>query len=165
MNISEELDRMIAELGTRTQSSPLRIMCNHDTLDQLWSESGMVYSSQSDIDNGTGYDARYNGTPIVVYPGIETGKFLLVPDQSVTRPIDFQLTATDTDGGHWWVRSPFARSVTAYGNGPFQVSFDPVATAHEDEEENSSKESVKSICIDEDSFLNILKGGEDHDAP
>lgn len=165
MNISEELDRMIAELCARTQSSPLRIMCNHDTLDQLWSESGMVYSSQSDIDNGTGYVARYKGTPIATCHGIETGKFLLVPDQSVTRPIDFQLTGTDTEGGYWWLRSPLAGSTLTYNNGSVQVSFDPVATAHEDEEENSSKESVKSICIDEDSFLNILKGGEDHDAP
>lgn len=95
MNIEQELNTMITELVSRTGGSPVRIMCNHETLNQLWEQSGMLYTSASDAENNTGYNARFNGIPVIVSPQIDTGKFLLVPDECQTRPIRVEFEDMD----------------------------------------------------------------------
>lgn len=97
INIGQELRTMIGELSARTGGGPVRIMCNQDTLNQLWEQSGMVYSSDADVENNTGYVARYNGLPIVVAPQVETGKFFLLPDASQTRPIRVEFEDTTNE--------------------------------------------------------------------
>lgn len=90
MSVEEELRVMINEMIARTGDRPMKIMCNRETLDQLWDQSGMIYASAADAENNTGYIARFSGVPIELSSHIETGKFFLLPDESQTRPIRVQ---------------------------------------------------------------------------
>lgn len=87
MNFEEELNRMIDDMMARSGQSPGRIICNQETLDQLWEQTRMIYVSNDDIENNTGYVARFNGIPITVSSQIEPGKLFIVPDTGGTRPL------------------------------------------------------------------------------
>lgn len=163
MNLAEELDRMIAEMQMRTGSSPAQVICSQNTLNRLWEESGMIYSSESDIENGTGYVARYMGTPIMVSPEIDDEKLYLLPEQRADRPIQYRWFSDDTlptesRDDYWWLRSPLN-----YDSGFTHVECEQAAQNIEDVTKKMQKGKAKKpaneqVCIDEDSFLNILKG-------
>ena len=89
MNFEEELNQMIADMEARTMGAPVRIVCNHETLDQLWEQTNMIRVHNEDVVNRTGYVARFNGIPITVSSQVETGKFMLIPDANSPRPIRF----------------------------------------------------------------------------
>lgn len=175
INIGQELHAMIDELSARTGGGPVRIMCNQDTLNQLWEQSGMVYSSDADVENNTGYVARYNGLPIVVAPQVETGKFFLLPDASQTRPIrvEFEDTTNEQPIQVVFDDTPGYVYGTAFTGTTFDfVETEPRTIASDLDgvirkfmtgkglfsKRNSAKE--EQVEIDEDKFLDILGFGK-----
>lgn len=101
MDTEQELGRMIDELTRRTGNDPARIICSQATLNRLWEQSSALYSSVADMENNTGYVARYHGIPIMTSPGIEDGSFLLIPEEGQDRPVQAVYTPATTGTMHF----------------------------------------------------------------
>lgn len=170
MDISEELGRMIVDMQSRTGGCPERILCSQDTLNQLWEQTRMIYVSQDDIENERGYVARYMGIPISVSPGMEPGKVCLIP-RSEVHPQSFGVDFSSTSGPNvngWFTNNPFTSPDTGW-----QVRIDPLThpvyqsafnlDAIPKEPDKKTDTSDEPDDIDEDSFIDILKGGSGHD--
>lgn len=174
MNVSEELSHMIEEMQSRTGGEPGQIFCSQETLQQLWEQTRMIYVSNDDVESGRGYAARYMGIPISISPDMEPGKVCLIPNRGIQPQfgIDFSnvsdASVDRVDG--WWPRSPFTTP------GGWQVRADPfINPAYQvafnlDETQKKKKPPAKKTAttdeptdIDEDSFIDILKGGSGHD--
>lgn len=179
MHTAEELDRMITEMNARTGDGPVQIVCSQETLDQLWLQTGNIYSSAADIENGTGYVARYMGTPIVVSPDVEPGKIYLIPRKTEDSPVRFiydNHTGGLEDSGQYWLRSPISGDEFSHVGGGYRFT-SPVDNQMPDIEriieqvrnDRTIKKKVdkpksiptddEPVSIDEDSFLDIIKGG------
>jgi len=156
MNITEEVAQMIDEMRVRTGKSPGMIVCNHETLNLLWDNGRGIYSSASDIENNTGYVSRFMGTPIIVSEEVETGRFLIVPEENMDADIPFRI---EYQGRPLYENRTYAGDNWGIIGGPFGDGGDWVDAQHYPSKPQMSAVDDADVEIDEDCFMAIIRGG------
>lgn len=153
MSIRREIEQMMIEMESRTNGMPAQIVCSQDTLNELCEQVRAEHISEADIEEGSkGYVGRYMGVPIIVSSEVEPGKAYLVP-----RP---------DAGTNWWTHNPFS-----YLNSGWQIAaqtfsphYDPYHPVNANNQDiyRQTKQAEEPVDIDEDSFLDILKGSNNN---
>ncbi len=153
MDFERELNQMIDAMTERVGQRPSRIMMHPDTAQVM---APFSYMHFNDLAEAEGYVAQYNGTPIILSTNVEPNKFYLVQDSLRFEP--YVLPEEGTYNTYWWMRSPHGNPcATMYGSPQWWQTHSPSFTFDTYREQQQSEEPDE---IDESSFIDILKAGE-----
>ncbi len=153
MDFERELNQMIDAMTERVGQRPSRIVMHPDTAQAMVSFSHMHFN---DLAEAEGYISQYNGMPIILSADVEPNKFYLVQDPPRFEP--YVVPDEGTYHADWLVQSPHSNPfATMYGSPQWwqtnSLSFTPDTYGEQQQSEEPDE-------IDESSFIDILKAGE-----